>query len=132
MNWFLRSEGAVPIFTRRAMNNYGDLLRKEREVVYPLPGYWGVCLTVRGAEQCIHRRRYGVQRAPYGLLAAPYPLHRFTDHPVDFGPVGHIDRKPLARPVNPHKGLVGVRRFPEGVRGQFLGNRLGLGRAEPP
>lgn len=41
MNWFLRSDGFVPLFTRSAMINHGDLLEKVREVVYPLPGYWG-------------------------------------------------------------------------------------------
>lgn len=41
MNWFLRSDGFVPLFTRSALINHGDLLEKVREVVYPLPGYWG-------------------------------------------------------------------------------------------
>lgn len=41
MNWFLRSGGFVPLFTRSALINHGDLLEKVREVVYPLPGYWG-------------------------------------------------------------------------------------------
>lgn len=40
INWFLRSKGLVPLFTRTAMLNYGDLLEKVREVTYPLPGYW--------------------------------------------------------------------------------------------
>ena len=44
MNWFFRSDGFVPLFTRSAMINHGDLLEKVREVVYPLPGYWGQCL----------------------------------------------------------------------------------------
>jgi alpha-N-arabinofuranosidase len=40
-NWFLRSDGFVPLFTRSAMINHGDLLAKERGVVYPFPGYHG-------------------------------------------------------------------------------------------
>lgn len=41
MNWFLRSDGLVPLFTRSALINHGDFLNKVREIVYPLPGYWG-------------------------------------------------------------------------------------------
>jgi alpha-N-arabinofuranosidase len=40
LNWFIRSEGLVTLFTRSALINHGDLLAKVREVVYPLPGYW--------------------------------------------------------------------------------------------
>ncbi len=40
MNWFLRSNGKVVLFTRSAMINHGDLLKKVRGVTYPLPGYW--------------------------------------------------------------------------------------------
>jgi|GEM_PF-388786 len=41
VNWFIRSEGQVPLFTRSALINHGDLLKKVRGVTYPLPGYWG-------------------------------------------------------------------------------------------
>lgn len=40
MNWFLRSDGSVTLFTRSALINHGDVLKKVRGVTYPLPGYW--------------------------------------------------------------------------------------------
>lgn len=40
MNWSIRSDGFVPLFTRTSMMGFGDVLKKTRGIIYALPGYY--------------------------------------------------------------------------------------------
>ena len=102
MNWFLRSDGLVPLFTRSAMINHGDLLEKVRGVVYPLPGYWG-------------QRLYAEQpgRIPVGVDVETPVMATDGKYFMAAPAIPAIDAVALLSPDRSQLAVIAVNRHPE-------------------
>lgn len=102
MNWFLRSDGFVPLFTRSAMINHGDLLEKVREVVYPLPGYWG---------QWLYANQPG--RIPVAVDVETPVMATEGKHFMAAPEIPAIDAVALLSPDRKQLAVIAVNRHPE-------------------
>jgi hypothetical protein len=103
MNWFLRSDGLVSLFTRSAMINHGDLLAKVREVVYPLPGYHA---------QALYARQPGRIPAPVHVTT---PVLKVDDRCFKAAELPVIDAVSLLSPDGDNLSVIITNRGPEGV-----------------